>query len=328
MPTLLAVDGNSLAHRAYHALVDDETTGDWVTGGVVTMLASAWRQSGWAGGYDGVVVAFDSPYNRRKEQYAGYKAHRPDKDPELHQQLDACRTHLAACGLTVAEHHGAEADDLLAAAADACVARGWRCDVLSSDRDLVALVGDGVRLLRPRRTMADLAICDEAAVQDEFGVAPWQYTDLAALRGDPSDGLDGVHGIGPKTAARLLRDYDDVPGIYAALSNLPTHWERVLRAGRANVERNLLLMAPIPGLDVDVAGACERGIDLARVEEVLTAAGVAQAADRLRFAVQRPALPPMPPPPAQEAPTSSPVRVRRVAPLPVPAAEGVQASLF
>ncbi len=341
MPTLLAVDGNSLAHRAYHALVREQLPGDWLTGGVVQMLASAWRQggiespAGAGAGYDGIVVAFDSPHNRRKEQFPGYKAHRPDKDPELTRQLGRCREGLAACGFTIAEVHGAEADDLLAAAADACDERGWRCDVLSSDRDLVALVSDTVRLLRPRRSMADLHVLDPAAVRAEYGVAPWQYTDLAALRGDPSDGLDGVRGIGPKTAARLLRDYGHVPGIYAVLPNLPTRLERALRAGRDNVERNLMLMAPIPGLSVNVDDAVDGGVDLATVEQALGRLGLADAADSLRFAMRRRPLPPLPPPPTDD-PTevvdartpAVPTSAARGISQPVPARDGVQTSLF
>ncbi len=296
MPHLLAVDGNSLAHRAFHALKHDEPEGAFVTRGVVRMLASAWVE----GPFHAAVVAFDSPDNRRKELYPEYKAHRPDKDPELPAQLDLLREHLDACGFVVVEEPGVEADDLLAATADACQARGWRCSVLSSDRDLLALVSETTTLLRPRQSMSDLRCYDPAAVQREYGVRPDQYTDLAALRGDPSDGLTGVKGVGPKIAARLLRDYDDVPGIYANLLNCQPRIEAALRASRRDVERNLLLMAPLPNLVVDVAGAVDAGVDLDRVDATLVALGMGEAAGRFRYAVERPPLPPMPPPPVDE----------------------------
>lgn len=325
MPTVLAVDGNSLAHRAFHALVREEPEGAFVTRGVVRMLASAWIE----GPYDAIVVAFDSKENRRKDLYPEYKANRPEKDPELPRQLDQLRENLAGCGFVVVEEHGVEADDLLAATAEGCSTRGWRCDVLSSDRDLLALVDDHVRLLRPRQSMSDLRCYDPARVKADYGVRPDQYTDLAALRGDPSDGLSGVKGVGPKTAARLLRDYDHVPGIYANLINVQPKLEAALRAAREDVERNLLLMAPLPNLEVDLDRILSAGIDLDRLDSTLVGLGMGEAAGRFRYAVERPPLPPMPPPPLEEPhaparPFEEPRRpVREVA-----IVQGEQDSLF
>lgn len=330
MPNVLAVDGNSLAHRAFHALKHDDPGGPFVTRGVVRMLASAWVE----GPFDAAIVAFDSRENRRKDLYPEYKAHRPEKDPELPRQLDLLRAHLADCGFTVAEEDGVEADDLLAAVADACHARTWRCAVLSSDRDMTALVSSTTTLLRPRQSMSDLRRYDPDAVVREYGVRPEQYTDLAALRGDPSDGLTGAKGVGPKTAARLLRDYGDVPGIYANLLNCQPRVEAALRAGREDVERNLLLMAPLPNLDVDVEAVLEAGVDLDRVDRVLVGLGMGEAAGRFRYAVERPPLPPLPPPPMVEpdelvttgAPAGRPVPVRT--PRVVEIVDAEQASLF
>jgi 5'-3' exonuclease len=326
VPRVLAVDGNSLGHRAYHARRHEEPAGPHVTGTVVRMLASAWPE----GPYDAVLIAFDAPDNRRKQLHPGYKANRPPTPEELTGQLVALRGHLEAAGLSVATAPGAEADDLLASTADACAARGWRCDLLSSDRDLTALVGPTTRLLRPRATMADLVVEDEARVRATYGIDAHQYTDLAAMRGDPSDGLDGVHGIGPKTAARLLRDHGSVPQLYQALHDLPPRIEAALRAGREQVERNLLLMAPLPNLPVDVEAVVAAGIDLERVERVLEPLGLGSAARRLRAAVTAPPPPPAPPPPLDEpdaAPASEPAHVRMPAPVAV-ARQGEQAALF
>jgi 5'-3' exonuclease len=328
VPNLLAVDGNSLAHRAFHALRHDEPDGPFVTRGVVRMLASAWIE----GPFDAVVVAFDSPDNRRKALYPEYKAHRPDKDPELYRQLDTLREHLAACGFAVVEEPGSEADDLLAAAADACASRGWRCAVLSSDRDLLALVSETTTLLRPRQSMSDLRRYDPREVEAEYGVRPDQYTDLAALRGDPSDGLKGAKGVGPKIAGRLLRDYGDVPGIYANLTNCPPRVEAALRASRPDVERNLLLMAPLPNLSVDVEAVTAAGVDTGRVDRVLVALGMGAEAGRFRYAVERPPLPPLPPPPddGPDDVMQEPVPAGPAAPIRAAVAilEGTQASLF
>lgn len=324
---VLAVDGNSIGHRGFHSS-RDEAVGDarpLVTGAVLSMLASVWAE----GPYDGVVIGFDHPTNRRKVDHPEYKANRAPSDPELGPALVMLRSHLAACGFEVIEHPGSEADDVLAAVADACVLRGWHCDLLSSDRDLTALVGPTTRLLRPRATFSDLRIEDEAAVRLRYGIDPWQYVDLAALRGDPSDGLTGATGIGPKIAARLLRDYGSVAGIYAALVDLPPKLEAALREGRGRVERNLVLMAPIPHLEVDVELATSHGVDPDRVIAALTRLGLEAAGRRFARAVLAPPPPPMAPPPPEPPGfdgIDERLLVARRLREPVPAAE--QSSLF
>ena len=201
--TILAVDGNSIAHRSFHASDPDERTGAWMCDMVVRIIASVWSH----GPFDAVVVGFDHDVNDRKLADPLYKAGRSEKDPALVTALARVPAQLEQVGLSCACVRGAEADDVLATVATAASARGWRTVLLSSDRDLTAQVGPLVTLLRPRGTMADLVVTDPATVRAEYGVEPEQYVDFAAMRGDASDGLAGVHGIGPKTAARLLRDH-------------------------------------------------------------------------------------------------------------------------
>ena len=298
MTRLLAVDGNSLGHRAWHSSRDAIGDGDprpLTTGAVVSMLATAWRH----GPYDGVVVGFDHPTNRRKQEYPEYKATRPPTPEPLRDALQRLRTDLAACGFAVMEHEGAEADDVLAAVVDACEHRAWTCDVLSSDRDLTALVSDTTRLLRPRARFSDLEVEDVPAVHERYGIAPHHYTEFAALRGDPSDGLAGASGIGPKTASRLLQDHGSISGIYAALHDLPPKVEAALRAGREAVERNLLLMAPLPTVPVDLEQI--PAVDPDRVETTLGPLELSTAARRFRRSVLEPP-PPMPEPPVEPPP--------------------------
>jgi 5'-3' exonuclease len=301
-PVLLAVDGNSLGHRGYHSSRHDEADGrPLATGAVLSMLASAWIH----GPYDGIVVGFDSPTNRRKLEYPEYKAARPPAPPELTEALVVLRGHLAECGFLVVEHHGAEADDVMASTVDACELRGWRCDVLSSDRDLTALVGASTRLLRPLARFSDLEVEDEDAVRRKYGVAPSQYVDLAALRGDPSDGLTGATGIGPKIAARLLRDHGSVTELYANLHELPPRIEAALREGRDRVERNLLLMAPIPHLEVDVEAARTSGVDPEQVTVTMEPLGLDGAARRFARILASPPPPQQPRPPIPSDPDAA-----------------------
>jgi 5'-3' exonuclease len=325
VPTVLAVDGNSLGHRAFHATHRDAPVGPFVTATVVGMLATAWTY----GPYDAIVVGFDHPINHRKLEFPEYKGQRPPNHPDLDRHLTDLRSHLAACGFRVVEQEGAEADDLLAATADACSAVGWSCDLLTSDRDLTAVVGPSTRLLRPRASMADLLVEDEAAVRARYGVEPWQYVDLAALRGDPSDGLRGAQGIGPKIAARLLRDHGSVLGIYAALHDLHPKLEAALRASRADVERNLVLMAPIPHLVVDVVGAVAVGCDPDAVATGCADLGIPWAGARFRSAVTAPPPPPMPPPPEDDHDLDAVLATVTSRARLVPAASaGEQAALF
>ena len=316
MRQLLAVDGSSLAHRAWHSTRGDEDgeRDGSVTAAFASMLATTWEH----GPYTAVMVAFDHPINHRRRDFPEYKAQRSATPDGLRAAIDRTFEHLANAGLAVRREEGVEADDLLAAASDGARARTWTCDLLSSDRDMLALVGGTVRLLRPRQRFTDLAIEDEDAVRATYGVDPWHYVDLAALRGDVSDGLTGAPGIGPARAARLVRDHGSVADIYRALPDLPPTLARSLREGRADVERNLLLMSPIPHLDVDLEDVAARGAPLAALADLVDELGFPGAARRVRRAAdglangpgrdiaQSPtrapgaaaaSMPPMPPPP-------------------------------
>jgi DNA polymerase-1 len=297
MRHLLAVDGSSLAHRAWHSTRGDERSDrdGVVTAAFVSMIASTWRY----GPYGVLLVAFDDRTNRRRQDFPEYKAQRAPTPDELRRQLELLVEHLTSAGVAVRRTPGAEADDVLAAASDGARDRAWSCDLLSSDRDLTALVGGDVRLLRPRQRFADLAVEDEDAVRATYGVDPWRYVDLAALRGDASDGLDGAPGIGPTWAARLVRDHGSVAGIYRALPDLPPRIQAALRDGRDRVERNLLLMSPLPHLDAELDDAATRGAALSGLASLVEQLGFPTAATRLRRALEE-RIPPMSPPPAHE----------------------------
>lgn len=319
--TVLAVDGNSLAHRAFHASQPGERDGAWMCDMVVRIIASVW----WHGPFDAVVVGFDHEVNDRKELDPGYKAGRSEKDPELEDELELLPDQLEAVGFEVVCVEGLEADDVLASVARRATARGWRTVLLSSDRDLTAQVNDHVTLLRPRSTMSDLVVTDRARVRDEYGIDPEQYVDFAALRGDASDGLRGVNGIGPKTAARLLRDHGTVEELLANLHHLHPHHEAKLRADRDEVDRNLMLMTPVTSIEVDLDGAVERGLEVDQVAAALVALDLGRAAGTMRRMMTEPPPPPLPPPPEEELAHSLAVARDRAI---EPAMAGEQDSLF
>jgi 5'-3' exonuclease len=219
-PLLLALDGNSLLHRAYHAgamdgLLDPAGRPVWALRGLIGHLAraAAFLRP------DAVVVGFDCPESSaRKSDYAGYKAQRPDKPADLVEQIAAAPALLRAAGICTVVPPAYEADDVLASSAAYARRCGWRSVLMTSDRDAFALIDETTSVLRVRNGGFDEAVLVGADDLAQLcGVHPWQYRDYAALRGDPSDNLHGVRGFGSATAARLLAAFGTVDAALAAV---------------------------------------------------------------------------------------------------------------
>jgi DNA polymerase-1 len=204
---LLAVDGDSFAHRAYHALPKSIRLNAVV--GFTNMLVRLWQ----AEQPDAVLVAWDtlSVPTYRHEAFEPYQSGRVFED-SIVEQLEILPEVVSSLGFLVAKAPGYEADDFLAA-----VAREWPGDVLvaTSDRDAFQLASDRVTILQPTRGVSELARIGPAEVRERYGVDPEQVPDLIALRGDPSDKLPGARGIGPKKAAELLAQYDTLESALA-----------------------------------------------------------------------------------------------------------------
>ena len=210
MKPLLAVDGDSLAHRAYHALPSSMTDGDGhpanMIVGFTNMLLSVWETERPRT----VFVGFDfiGKPTYRNELLPVYQTGR-DFPPDLTYQLDRLPEIVSALGFPWAKEPGFEADDFLAAAAAAEEQRGGATLVLTSDRDLYQLASDRTTLLMPRRGVRELDRVGPAEVQERYGVSPAQVPDFIALRGDPSDRIPGARGIGAKRAAVLLKRFGE-----------------------------------------------------------------------------------------------------------------------
>ena len=265
---LLAVDGDSFAHRAYHALpksirrADGRPAGALV--GFTNMVTRLWEVERPAA----VLVAWDcvGVPTYRNEALAAYQSGR-EFDDELLEQLDLLPELMEAIGFAVAKAAGYEADDFLAAGAAA-----WPGPVLvaTSDRDAFQLASDRVTILQPTKGVSEVARIDPAGVRERYGVEPTQVTDLIALRGDPSDRIPGARGIGPKKAADVLHEHGSL--------------EAALAAGRFAAEADALRLykriatmdaaAPLPPL-------AAREPHWARGAELARAWGVNQLAGRL-----------------------------------------------
>ena len=206
-PLLLAIDGNSLVHRAFHSqaatgLRAPDGRPLWAIRGLLTQLVAAVERVGPAA----VVVGFDDPDTSvRKDKWPQYKAGRVDKLDTLVCQLREAVEVLRAMGVAVVVPPGLEADDVLASAARFAREAGGETVIATSDRDAFALIDDTTRVLRIINGGVDASpLLTPSRFMTMQGITPAQYRDFAALRGDPSDNLPGVRGFGPKTAGRLL----------------------------------------------------------------------------------------------------------------------------
>ena len=206
---LLVIDGDSLAHRAYHAIPktirrgDDRRPANTLIG-FSNFLLRLWESEqpravlvGWD--------SLDSP-TYRHELFAGYQGGR-QFDAELLEQLDLLPELVRAFGFAAAKAAGYEADDFLAAAVKQEEERGGTAVVATSDRDSFQLASPRTTILQPVRGVSELARVGPEEVRERYGVEPGQVPDFIALRGDPSDRLPGAKGVGPKTAADILRQY-------------------------------------------------------------------------------------------------------------------------
>jgi DNA polymerase-1 len=268
---LLVIDGDSLAHRAYHALPKTFRRADKGPAnallGFSNFLVRLWDDERPRA----VLVGWDtltSP-TYRHELFAGYQAGRVFDD-ELLEQLDMLPELVHAFGFATAKAAGYEADDFLAAAVRHEEERGGTAVVATSDRDSFQLASERTTILQPVRGVSELARVGPAEVRERYAVEPAQVPDFIALRGDPSDRLPGAKGVGPKTAADVLRQYGTL--------------EAALEAGRFAAQADELRVyrrmatldpsAPLPPLD-------DQKPDWAQASSFVRELGLNALADRL-----------------------------------------------
>jgi DNA polymerase-1 len=205
---LLAIDGDSLAHRAYHALPKTITRAGKRPAGAILGFANFLMRLWEAEQPRAIVVGFDTLEvpTYRHELFAPYQSGRQFDDAIL-EQLPMLPQLVEACGFAAAKAPGYEADDFLAAAVASEEARRGSTLVVTSDRDAYQLAGERTTILQPVRGVSELARIGPDQVRERYGVDPDQVPDFIALRGDPSDKLPGASGVGEKTAAALLAKY-------------------------------------------------------------------------------------------------------------------------
>ena len=253
-PLLLLLDGHSLAYRAFFALPDSlRTSSGELTNavhGFVSMLLRLLVERAPAA----VAVAFDvGEDEERTAAYAEYKGGRDEMPDELAMQIDRLHEVLDVLAITTVEVDGVEADDVLATLATTAVADGYRVEIVTGDRDAMQLVDEAVTVLYTLKGISEVAEMTPEAVRERFGVPPDRYVQLAALRGDGSDNLPGVPGVGAKTAAKLLTDFADIDEVYARIDEVAgKKVPAMLLEHRPAVDRNLALMTLRRDVPLDV----------------------------------------------------------------------------
>jgi DNA polymerase I len=240
MSKILLLDGNSLAYRAFFALPTDMATASGqVTNavyGFTSMLVNLLKDHQ----PDGIAVAFDRPEPTfRHELVPDYKAGRSAAPDILRQQMGLVRQVVETLAIPIIEAPGYEADDVIATLATQARDRGDDVIVVTGDRDEFQLVEDPhIKVLYNKRGVRDYDFLDEAGVQAKTGVHPSVYPIYAALRGDPSDNLPGVPGVGEKTAAKLINTYGDLDGVFSHLDECTPKLRENLAAAEEVVRRN------------------------------------------------------------------------------------------
>jgi len=282
---LLLIDGNSLTYRAFFAIPRDMVTrtGQETNAvfGFTQMLISLLRDHEPAG----VAVAFDRPGGTfRHERLPSYKANREKQEDSLYQQLDLVRELVGALGLRVVDADGFEADDVLATLATVARDAGRDVTIVTGDRDSYQLVEDPhVRVLYNKRGVSDYALYDEAGIVERTGVRPVDYVAYAALRGDPSDNLPGVPGVGEKTAAKLINAYGGLDGIFAAVDDQTPKLRENLAANEEHARLNEELMVLVRDVPLGLGdGDLDRGpVDVERAGGLLDVLELSRARERL-----------------------------------------------
>ncbi len=284
-PTLLLIDGHSLAFRAFYALSPDSfraPNGQHTNAvhGFISMLLNILG----AEKPSHIAVAFDlSRESFRTVEYPAYKGTRGETPPEFNGQTELLHETLAAMNIRTFTRVNYEADDVLASFADQAADQGFRVLLVSGDRDTFQLIRPETTILYPVKGVLNLARMDDAAVFEKYGIHAKQYPDMAALVGEASDNLIGVPSVGPKTAAKWITEYGSLDGILANAHLIGGKVGEQLREHQGNAIRNRRLNHLVRDLDlgVDFQDLKLVGVNESQVRDVFARLGFKSLTERV-----------------------------------------------
>ena len=236
------IDGSGYLFRAFHALPPLHRSDGTPTGAVYGFLRMLTKLVSDHGGESYAIFMDASRGGFRRHIYAAYKAQRPPTPPELISQMSLLREASRCCGFPLLESKEFEADDLIASYTDQARRAEREVVIVSSDKDFLQLVGEGVTILDPVRNR----MCGAETAQEKFGVPPRQVIDVQALAGDSSDNVPGVPGIGVKTAARLISSFGDLESLLSRAAEVPQPKRRrslIEYAAQARLSKRLVTLS-------------------------------------------------------------------------------------
>ena len=252
MKQLIAVDGNSLMHRAFYALPDMTNTEGVPTGALHGFLSMLLKLVSTPPDY--LVVAFDlhGP-TFRHEAYDAYKAGRRETPEPLRAQFPELKTLLTEMGITVCECPRYEADDILGTFSRLAEKQGVSTLLVTGDRDALQLINATTHVLMTKKGITDTVEFDEATLNEHYGLAPDRMRDLKALMGDSSDNIPGIPGVGEKTAQKLLKEYGTLDGVLNHAAEIPGKLGEKVRAGEESARKSYWLGTIVTDAPVTVS---------------------------------------------------------------------------
>ncbi|MDO4290451.1 MAG: DNA polymerase I [Eggerthellaceae bacterium] len=271
MPKKIAViDGNSLMHRAYHAIQTPMNAPDGTPTGAVFGFMSMFCKFVETASPDAVVCAFDAGKPQfRIEELGTYKAQRPPMDEELRVQFPVIEELLESMGVPVVKVPGWEGDDILGTVAARDEALGYETLLVTGDKDACQLATELTHIVTTKKGITDVVIFGPAEVYEKYGVTPEQFPDYLGLMGDSSDNIPGVPGIGPKSASKLLQRFGTMQGVYDNLGELKGKQLENLRNNQdmAFLSRRIATIVTDLDFELDVEGASFPAFDVDAVGE-------------------------------------------------------------
>jgi DNA polymerase-1 len=268
---LFLIDGNSLAYRAFFALPESIATADGRPTNAIYGFASMMAKILIDHDPGGVIVAWDAGMSNRDQVYEPYKAGRPSRPDLLREQWPHLAPLAEAFGFSNVKVQGWEADDVIATLARTAKREGIPVMIVSGDRDVYQLVDDGIRVMATSRGVTDTKIYDRGEVEERYGVGPELVPDLIGLKGDTSDNIPGVPGIGEKTAAQLLQRFGSLETVLDSIDEISGAKRKenlVEHADDARISKALAILTDDIEIDIDVTDAMRSEPDRSRLREV------------------------------------------------------------
>src|SRR3954471_22989072 len=268
---LFLIDGNSLAYRAFFALPESIATSDGRPTNAIFGFASMLVKILTDYGPVPTVVVWDAGMSGRKEMSADYKAQRQTRPDLLKLQWPHLRPLVEAFGYRNVSVEGFEADDVIATLAGQAKERGIPVMVVTGDRDAYQLVEPGVRIMTTSRGITDTKVYDTQGVIDRYGIPPELVPDFIGLKGDTSDNIPGVPGIGDKTASDLLQRFGDLEGVLShvdEISGAKRKQNLIEHADNARMSKMLATMVRDVPVDIDLEAEFTRSPDRTNLRTV------------------------------------------------------------